>query len=873
MICAKTTLLLTLLLLMYIPGFAQSDENSHVITCKSFHLSNTLIQLNEEHPVNIQKIERKLKREFRQKSNDKKYRKPQYFEFSAEKDGKLFETDSNIVQQKEGTRATKSPIHNWQGITVNGMYPLDPTGAASSNRYLQATNSTLYKVYTKSNGNVITSGTLGNLWSPTTPNNGDPIVMYDRFADRWFISQFGQADNSIYIAVSQTNDPAGAYYTYTFSSPDFPDYLKFSIWHDGYYMTSNQGQQKVFAFERTKMLNGDPNARAIYANFSPPNGGGFFVPLTADADGNNGLPEINSPCPIFSYSDNAWSENSVDAIQIYEMTVDWDASTPAATINFVTTLPTAAFDASYNSNWNDIPQPGTSQKLDGIGGVLNYRAQWKKWAFHNSIVLTWAVKVDANKRSLMWCELRQDLSSHVWSIYQQGIYAPDNKNRWVGSIAMDDLGNIGLCYTTSDGTSTYPSLAYTGRLSSDPLNTMTFSEITAVEGVVSQTSTNRFGDYAHTSLDPDGATFWHTGEYMGGNVIYGPRTRIYSFKLQEPNTSVVAIRSNKFQNIVCAGDSITFNATPFNGGNAPVYQWQVNGIPVGETGASFTTDTLSDGAIVTCVMVSNDPNAIGGPAHSNIVTVNVRPFTNPTISLIGDEEVCFGQEITYAVAYINGGTNPFFQWYLNGNLVGNNEPTLTYFPSNNDSITCVMTSNAVCITQQTVFADTLLATIVSSFSTPTLTFDGYHLISSSVNGNQWYLDGQLIPGATSQMLHPESNGFYSVSLNLAPCTSEVSDSIHVSNASVQSLSIQTLFEIFPNPSNGDFTIRFDAEKNISYELTVSDQYGKTVLTDTIKNQQGIINKAYRISKEAAGIYNLTLSNGVNVSTKSVVITK
>jgi hypothetical protein len=854
--------------------YSSAQNSSHVIQCKEFHKTLALIEINQEHPVNIQKIERKLKREFRQKSHDKSYRKPQHFEFSAEKDGYRYATDSSMIQQKDGTRTAKSPIQNWQGITANGMYPLDPTGAASSNRYLQATNSTLYKVYNKANGNVITSGTLGNLWSPASPNDGDPIVMYDRFADRWFISQFGEADNSIYIAISQTNDPAGAYYTYTFTSPEFPDYLKFSIWQDGYYMTSNQNQQKVFAFERTKMLNGDPNARAVYTDFSPPSGGGFFVPLPADADGNNGFPENNTPCPIFSYSDNAWSENSVDAIQIYEMTVDWSSSTPSATINFVTTLPTAAFDASYDSNWNDIPQPGTSQKLDGIGGVLNYRAQWRKWMYHNSVVLTWAVKVNDTKRSLMWCELRQDLNSHTWSIYQQGIYAPDNLNRWVGSIAMDDLGNIGLCYTVSGASTKYPSLAYTGRLSSDPLNTMTFSETTAIEGVVSQTGTNRFGDYAHTTLDPDGSTFWHTGEYMGGNVIYGPRTRIYSFRLQEHNTAVVAITSNKLHNTICVGDSITFFATPFNGGNVPVYQWQVNGINVGTNSAIFSSDTLSNGAIVTCIMTSNDPNATGGLAHSNQVVVNVRPFVNPSLSLIGDEEACFGQEITYSVSYTNGGTSPIFQWYLNGNLIGNNEPTLTYFPSDNDSITCVMTSNDLCITEQPAFADTLAITIVSSFSTPTMTYDGFHLISSSITGNQWYLDGQLIPGSNSQILHPESNGYYSVSLNSGSCISQVSDSILVSNASVQSLNINTQFKLFPNPStNGDFTIQFNAEKNKTYELILYDQSGKTVLIDKFKNQYGLISKSYRLNRETAGTYTLILSNGGNVSAKRFVIGK
>ncbi len=861
------------LIIFYQSISAQTKEAPRVIYCKSFQISKTLIEINEKHPIKIAKIERKLKRELNHKSKDKNYRKPQHFEFSAINDGYKYANDSLCIQRKVGYRNEKSLLQNWQGITANNTYPLDPTGAAGPDHFLQATNSTLYKVFNKSNGSVITSGSVGNIWSPATPNDGDPIVMYDRYADRWFISQFGETDNSIYIAISQTSDPAGAYFTYIFSSPEFPDYQKFSIWQDGYYMTSNQGQQKVFAFERTKMLIGDPNAHAIYANFWPPNGGGFFVPLPADADGNGGLPEAGVPCPIFSYSDNGWSENSIDAIQIYAMTIDWNETSPSASIDFVSTLPTVAFDASYNMNWNDISQPGTNQKLDGIGGVLYYRAQWRKWTYHNSVVLTWAVQVNPTTRSLMWCELRQDIASQEWTIYQQGIFAPDNRHRWVGSIAMDDLGNIGLCYAISDGTSKYPSLAYTGRLSSDPLNVMTFSETTAVEGVVSQTSTNRFGDYAHTTLDPDGSTFWHTGEYMGGNIIYGPRSRVYSFRLQEPNNAVVAISSNHLKNEVCLGDSITFYATPFNGGSSPSYQWQVNGVNVGTNSASFSTDTISNGAIITCIMTSNDPNAIGNPTVSNQLSVNVRQYVEPTVSLVGSNEVCIGQDALFSLNYTNGGTNPSFQWFVNGGFAGNNEPTLTYSPSNNDSVTCILTSNDACVTDQIANADTISLSIVSSFSTPTITYDGYHLFSSSSIGNQWYLDGQLIPGANSQMLHPESNGYYSISLNSGSCISEMSDSILVSNASVQSLNSNKSFEVFPNPSNGDFTVRFDAEKSIIYELNIYDVSGKIVLTDKIKNQQGTINKGYRLNKESKGIYNLIISNGESLSSKKILIGK
>ncbi|MBK7183188.1 MAG: T9SS type A sorting domain-containing protein [Bacteroidetes bacterium] len=96
---------------------------------------------------------------------------------------------------------------------------------------------------------------------------------------------------------------------------------------------------------------------------------------------------------------------------------------------------------------------------------------------------------------------------------------------------MDDNGSIALCYARSSATAgDYASLGFTGRLASDPLGQMTFAETMVKMGTASQTGVNRFGDYSQTSMDPNGLTFWHTGEYLGA----GPRTWIYSFQLPLP---------------------------------------------------------------------------------------------------------------------------------------------------------------------------------------------------------------------------------------------------------------------------------------------------------------------------------------------------
>lgn len=853
---------------------AQTNEESGVIYCESHGISRPLSELAEEDPINLKKLERQNLRKMDDKewvSKDKKYRKPNDYVFTVENGGLAYGNDSSLLQTSFGSRPAPTTKVNVNGVN-NGSYPHDPSGAAGPNYYMQAVNATTYRIVNKTTGATVTSGSVGSLWSPATPNDGDPIVMYDRFANRWFIAQFGTSGNKIYIAVSTTNDPMGTYYTYTYTSPQFPDYLKFAIWHDGYYMTSNQGTQKVFAFERSVMLTGGA-ARSVFATYNPPDGGGFFCPLPADADGNQGLPPSGA-CPIFSYSDNGWGGGNIDAIQIYQMAVNWTPTTPTATISFVSAVPTAAFDGSYNAQWNDIAQPGTTQKLDGIGGVLTYRAQWRKWSGYNTVVLTWGVRISSTQRSIMWAELRQNQTTGAWSMYQQGVYTPDSYYRWVSSIAMDDAGNISLCYTKSGSSTIYPGLYYTGRLASDPLNQMTFAEATAIAGTVSQTGgINRWGDYSHTALDPDGSTFWHTAEWGGGNASNPKRTRIYSFQLASPTNANVSITSSDADNILCSGNTVTFTATAVNGGTSPSYQWQVNGVNAGTNSNTFTPTSLPNGAVVTCVMTSNMPGVTGNPATSNAITTQVLSNVTPSISVNGTTQICSGTAVTFTTSVGNGGSTPSYQWQVNGTNVGSNSSTFVVSTlTNGAQVTCTLTSAANCANPTTVTSAPLVITVNPTPSIPTITNNGGVLSSSSATGNQWYLNGVAIAGATSQTYTPTTNGVYTVKVTINGCSSGFSGGYTVSGVGIEELA-DGMFTIYPNPSSGEFNLEFEAVGGETYALSIYDEMGKLVYESTIQNQNGAYSHEVKLNEVASGIYTISLKTSSLESNKKIVIKK
>jgi Secretion system C-terminal sorting domain len=448
------------------------------------------------------------------------------------------------LQETYGTAMNRAPIVNFDGM--NGAFPPDPTGAAGPNHYVQAVNSS-YRVYSKTGTALTGALPLASLW-PGSSSDGDPIVMYDRHADRWVITQFQISGNEILFAVSTTPSPTGSYATYSYSFTSFPDYPKYSIWSDGYYMTSNSSNKNAVAFDRTAMLAGSATAGMVALNLpSFATQYGFKSVLPADADG--ALPPFGTPNYMFYFQDNNWSGVSQDVIKILKMQVNWTNPT-ASTITVHQTLFPTAFNAVFTNSWDDITQKNSTQKLDAIASVFNYRAQYIRWGAYNTVMLCKVVDVDnANKGGIRWYELRQDNATNQFAIHQQGTYAPaGTDSRWLGSIAMDLNGMIGMGYSIA-GPDRFASLAYTGRFPFDPPGVMTIQEFIAVNGTAAQSGGNRFGDYSHLSLDPDGKTFWFTGEYIGSGGTR--KTRIFSFDifstLNTPQKNIMELEMVAFQ--------------------------------------------------------------------------------------------------------------------------------------------------------------------------------------------------------------------------------------------------------------------------------------------------------------------------------------
>jgi hypothetical protein len=200
-------------------------------------------------------------------------------------------------------------------------------------------------------------------------------------------------------------------------------------------------------------------------------------------------------------------------------------------------------------------------------------------------------------------------------------------------------------------------------------------------------------------------------------------------------TASVAITSLPTGSI-CTGTSVTFTATPQNEGTTPVYVWKVNGVTVGSNSTTYTSTTLNNNDVVTCVMTSNLPCVAGSPATSNGITMSVNPIANPsvTIQTTPGATICQGVNVTFTAIPVNGGVNPVYQWKLNGANVGSGGLTYSNAGLNNgDIITVEITANSGCATQPTATSSNTLITVNALPSTP-----------SAITGNTNQCAGQVV---------------------------------------------------------------------------------------------------------------------------------
>ncbi|HSG67216.1 MAG TPA: PKD domain-containing protein [Bacteroidales bacterium] len=509
-------------------------------------------------------------------------------------------------------------IQNWEGQYTYSTPP-DCNGTAGPDHYMQTVN-VKYTIYDKQ-GNVQAGPTnLNTLFSGvpgSNANDGDPVVLFDEQAQKFLVAEFsGVSTNPDYmlIAVSQTDDPTGLWDRWSFVMNGFPDYMKFGIWRDGYYMGTNTGNgDDIYVFERDEMIAGGSSPQMVQFNNPYRPNSGFHCVLPIDNDG--AFAPVGTPGGFITINDNAWGGS--DQLWIYQLDVDW-TNPSAATFNRTQQINVEPFDSYFGPTWDNIYQPGTGQRLDAINQILMHRAQYRNFSGSQHIVCNHTIDVDnTDHAGIRWYELEHNGTE--WAIRQFGTYAPDQHSRWMGSIAMNADHEIALGYSVSS-TTVYPSIRYAGQSAPENANAtgvLDVAEVSIHEGSVSQPSYNRWGDYSNLAVDPvDQHTFWFTTQYMINSSMKG--TKIASFEFASaPDVDFEADNLTP-----STGDVVAF--TDLTTGNPIFWSW------------SFTPNTVTfkNGTTASSVNPEVSFDAPGFYTVSLTATNTVGPATETKVDYI-----------------------------------------------------------------------------------------------------------------------------------------------------------------------------------------------------------------------------------------------
>lgn len=683
---------------------------------------------------------------------------------------KLNSIDKAIQGIPKGFTTSTLPLTNsFDGCSAADNTPLygstfappDPNMCVGPNHVVQMVNSA-HKVFDKS-GNLLTGPLKFSSIASTAQDDGDPIVLYDQLADRWMLLQFNlpAGNESIIFCISQTPDPTGAYFVYEFPTVGvFPDYPHVGIWNNSYVITTHEFNQAgtaylgqgFYAVDRTKMVNGETTSTLI--RFQDATEGGY---LPVSLEGFK-TPETASDAIFTGFNADEFG----GADELWIRTLHPNFSNPASsTLSARGTIPVAAFDGRSPNSRSAIEQSGTTTGLDAIADRMMSRVIYRRFDNSESLVMNYAVNVSGVnpttagtfQAAMRWYELTRPTAASAWTINQQSTFAPTaisgstGDNRWMGSVGIDQRGNIAMGYSKSSST-TFPSIVYAERKKSDALNTLGAEQVFHAGTGSQLTSGNRWGDYTSMATDPsDEETLWYTNEYYSTTSSFNWKTRIGSFKINDPLTTP-AVHFKKGGTIARQSESTTLPSGP---PNLPYKDYLINvdidqapSQPVDITFAK--SGTATEGVDYDLIIPSPFTLNAGTMSKSFTLRVYDNGFGEP------DEFV----NIDYTLN-VNGGTGiaGSYNQKHRVTIIGKSAcPTLN-----------------VSVTRPTTFCEGDSTVLNANFD-PNYTY-------------QWFKNNDAISGATaSQLIIKQSGSYYAEITNLG-CTSPTTPIVVTANLGVK----------------------------------------------------------------------------------------
>ena len=567
-------------------------------------------------------------------------------------------------------------LSNYDNLNAYGLFflPPDMNGDVGPRHYVQAVNS-LLRVFDKAGTPLTPPFKISDLFaSLNTPcslrNDGLAIVQYDQLADRWLISQYCNNFPPFrqLIALSKTGDPTGEYYLWEFVMPNnrLNDFSKFGVWPDGYYMSdeeftgSDYNGAGIFAFDRAKMLRGEPNVRYIYFNTVSDSPERRRNMIPSDLDGLT-PPPAGTPNVFVSYTADEYGD-AADAIRLFDFHASFGSPSQSTfTERPESPLAVAPFDPTSPQFRADIRQPAPGDFLDSNSDRVNYRAAYRNLGDRQSIVVNQTVRTSSSGEYRAGVRVHElSKSGTAFTVRDSSTIGDAASSRWIGGVAQDGQGNLAVSYNYVRDDK-QPSILYTGRLASEPVGAFR-TEATLVEGTgVQRAFGYRWGDYNSINIDPnDDCTFWTTGEYYSlASQEFSEftwLTRIGTFRFPEcttpPRGNINGVVTNAVTGQPIKGAIVSTSV--YSRGTNAAGEYSDLILPPGSLTLSARAAGYSDA--MSAVTIGNGENRIVNFALEPIPIVDASAFSIDAESCGTNSVPDPGENLTVSLSLRNTGT-------------------------------------------------------------------------------------------------------------------------------------------------------------------------------------------------------------------------
>lgn len=413
------------------------------------------------------------------------------------------------------------------GLSVNGIdflssscgcLPPDNGTAVGGNPnypyFVEAVN-VAYDIRLKSNGASVIGGPqpLSNIFGAAT--GGDPYMVYDKLADRWYLHAFDSSDTGLFLAVSKGPDPTGGWWVYDLTNVGgFPDFAKSGYNANAIFISyndfgSNGGYAGVAVIDKAQALIGN---LVYYTSYPPPQ----FRAIPPARMGDDFVGGTEWFMSIWDFGGNT--------IRVTKMT-NYLSNSPHYTTWELPVQPFGDFVAA--------DQPG------GAGTVADNDPTATVVHIHNHqlVTATWASTATDNFTYPKGHYYQVDVHTGTPRLMTQGLIDPGPGVAVYMVAADQDKGNgFGLTWMESS-LNEYVSMWVGTRPPIYPFGWINASDVAPGGGFMPYSF--RTGDYGSTEIDPgdpNGMTYWSSNEYIGndGNGNYNDIWNTWVASYQRP---------------------------------------------------------------------------------------------------------------------------------------------------------------------------------------------------------------------------------------------------------------------------------------------------------------------------------------------------